>query len=93
MTHGQSREDVRVTSLTVLLLLSTAISGCLNVPVEGCEGAECFPLESEDLSDMLSDPATFDVLALAVGHDRLRIVTTTTFENQGQFAEVRWDVA
>ena len=93
MTHGQSREDVRVTSLTVLLLLSTAISGCLNVPVEGCEGAECFPLESEDLSDMLSDPATFDVLALAVSHDRLRIVTTTTFENQGQFAEVRWDVA
>ena len=93
MTHGQSREDVRVAYLTVVLLLSTAISGCLNVPVEGCEGAECFPLESEGLSDILSDPTAFDVLTLAAGYDRLRIVTTTTFENQGQFAEVRWDVA
>ncbi len=89
----QSRLAVRVAALTALLLLCTAISGCLNGSVEGCEGPECFPLEPDDLSEILSNPEAFDVLALAMNYERLRIVTTTTFENQGQFAEVRWDVA
>ena len=93
MTHGQSREDVRAAALTTLLLLSTTISGCLNVAVEQCEGLDCFPLHPDTLSEILADPHAFDVVALASMNDRLRIVTTTTYEENGQFAEVHWDVA
>ena len=93
MTHGQSRGDMRAATLAVLLMLSTAISGCLNISEEGCDGDECFPLEPGALSDLLSSPDAFDVLVLAANNDRLRIETTTTYENQGQFGEVRWNVA
>ena len=93
MTHVQSRVSVRVAALTTLLLLSTAISGCLSVPEEECVGIDCFPLHSDALSDILASPDSFDVVALAVTNDKLRIVTTTTYEDNGQFAEVRWDVA
>lgn len=93
MKHVQSREIVKVTLLATLLLLSTAISGCLSVPVEECEGIDCFPLESDTLSDILAAPDAFDVVALAATNDKLRIVTTTTYEENGQFAEVHWDVA
>tara|TARA_B100000029_G_scaffold124800_1_gene118287 strand:- start:3390 stop:4481 length:1092 start_codon:yes stop_codon:yes gene_type:complete len=93
MTHGQSREGVRVAVLTALLLLNTAISGCLNVPVEECKGTDCFPLNSDDLSDILASPDAFDVVALAATNEKLRIVATTTYEENGQFAEVLWDVA
>ena len=93
MTHGESRKDMRVAALTALLLLSSAISGCLNVPVEDCEGIDCFPLQPDTLSEILAAPSAFDVVSLAVTNDRLRIVTTTTYEDNGQFAEVHWDVA
>ena len=93
MTQVQSRVSVRVAALTTLLLLSTAISGCLSVPEEECVGIDCFPLHSDALSDILASPDSFDVVALAVTNDKLRIVTTTTYEDNGQFAEVRWDVA
>lgn len=84
---------MRLAALTTLILLSTAISGCLDVPVEECEGINCFPLDSDALSEILADPGAFDVLALAVENNRLRIVTTTTLEDSGQFTEVHWDVA
>ncbi len=93
MTHVQSREIMRATVLTSLLLLSTAISGCLSVPVEECEGIDCFPLDSDTLSEILAAPEAFDVFSLATLNDKLRIVTTTTYEENGQFAEVHWDVA
>ena len=93
MTHVQSRESVRAVALTTLLLLSTAISGCLSVPAEECEGIDCFPLNPDALSDILAAPGAFDVISLAATNDKLRIVTTTTYEDNGQFAEVRWDVA
>ena len=92
MTHGESRKDMRVATLTALLLLSSAISGCLNVPVEDCEGIDCFPLQPDTLSEILAAPSAFDVVSLAATNDRLRIVTTTTYEDNGQFAEVHWDV-
>lgn len=92
MTHGESRKDMRVAAFTALLLLSTAISGCLNVPVEECEGIDCFPLQPDALSEILAAPSAFDVVSLAATNDRLRIVTTTTYEDNGQFAEVHWDV-
>tara|TARA_Y100001970_G_C14165479_1_gene821023 strand:- start:102 stop:1166 length:1065 start_codon:yes stop_codon:yes gene_type:complete len=84
---------VRAVALTTLLLLSTAISGCLSVPAEECEGIDCFPLNPDALSDILAAPGAFDVISLAATNDKLRIVTTTTYEDNGQFAEVRWDVA
>ena len=93
MTDGQSREDVRFSTLVVLLMLSTAFTGCLNAPDEGCEEVDCFPLESDALSELLSSPGAFDVLALATIHDSLKIETTTTYENMGQFAEIHWDVS
>ena len=93
MTHVQSRQSMRATVLTSLLLLSTAFSGCLSVPVEECEGIDCFPLDSDALSEILAAPNAFDVVALAATNDKLRITTTTTYEDNGQFAEVRWDVA
>ncbi len=84
---------MRAVALTTLLLLSTAISGCLSVPAEECEGIDCFPLNPDALSDILAAPGAFDVISLAATNDKLRIVTTTTYEDNGQFAEVRWDVA
>jgi len=93
ITHVLLPVPVRLAALTTLLLLSTAISGCLNVPVEECEGVDCFPLDSDTLSEILENPGAFDVLALSVDNNRLRIVTTTTLESSGQFTEVHWDVA
>ena len=84
ITHVLLPVPVRLAALTTLLLLSTAISGCLNVPVEECEGVDCFPLDSDTLSEILENPGAFDGLALSVDNNRLRIVTTTTLESSGQ---------
>jgi hypothetical protein len=82
----------RVLVLT-FALLAPAIAGCLQVPLAPCEGSDCFPLSSDTLAELLSDPESFDILALASHESKLRVSTSTVYETEDDFAEIHWSVA
>ena len=75
------------------MLLCPLWTGCLAVPDDTCSESECFPLDSVALSELLAAPGAFDVLSYAEDFERMRVETSTVYENQGQFAEVHWSVA
>ena len=84
---------MRGVALTAFLLLCPLLAGCLSMPGDDCPEDGCFPLDSSALSEFLSAPGAFDVLAYAQEHERLRVETSTTYDNHGQFAEIHWNVA
>ena len=84
---------VRGVALAVMLLLCPLPAGCLAIPEEACPDGECFPLDSAALSKLLAAPGAFDVLSYAEDFERLRVETSTVYDNQGQFAEIHWSVA
>ncbi|MGB1801548.1 MAG: hypothetical protein ACPHKZ_00725 [Candidatus Thalassarchaeaceae archaeon] len=77
----------------VLLLLTASTAGCLEVPIESCEGTDCFPYDSSLLNDLLSNQDSLDVLLMASQHSKLRVKSTTTYETETQQGEIHWDVA
>ena len=79
--------------LTVFVLFCPLGAGCLAVPEEACSQSDCFPLDSAALSKLLAAPGAFDVLSYAEDFERLRVETSTVYDNQGQFAEIHWSVA
>ena len=76
-----------------MLLLCPLPAGCLAIPAEPCPDGECFPLDSAALSNLLAASGAFDVLSYAEDFERLRVETSTVYDNQGQFAEIHWSVA
>ena len=84
---------MRGVALATFLLLCPLLAGCLSLPGDDCPEDGCFPLNSSAFSEFLSSPGAFDVLAYAQEHERLRVETSTTYDNQGQFAEIHWNVA
>ena len=79
-------------ALVSLILLSSALSGCLEVPLNSCEDDECFPLSSDALNTILSIPDSFNVLKLSDDYDILRIETSSVVEIQNQRVSIDWGV-
>ena len=79
--------------MLVLLLLTASTAGCLEVPIETCEGTDCFPYDSSLLNDLLSNQDSLDVLLMASQNSKLRVKSTTTYETETQQGEIHWDVA
>ncbi len=84
---------MRSAILAALLVLAPLSTGCLVVPIDPCPEGDCFPLGSAALSELLSGPDAFDVLSYAEDFERLRVETSTVYDNQGQSGEIHWSVA
>ena len=84
---------MRVLLAVVFMIISTPLSGCLEVEEDACPDSNCFPLTSDALNEILSDSSSFDVLAYSQMFERLRVQTTSSSTVQGQFGEVHWSVA
>ena len=80
-------------ALLGLILLAPALAGCLEVPLDPCEGTECFPFDSEVLNELLSDPESLDVLLLATQNSKLRVESSMTYATETQEGEIHWNVA
>ena len=79
-------------ALISLILFSSALSGCLEVPSDSCEGDECFPLSSDELNSLLAVPNSFNVLKLSDEYEILRIETSSVVEIQNQRVSIDWGV-
>ena len=79
-------------ALVSFILFSSALSGCLEVPLNPCEDDECFPLSSDALNTILSIPNSFNVLKLSDDYDILRIETSSVIEIQNQRVSIDWSV-
>ncbi|MDC0502136.1 hypothetical protein OAO41_04255 [Euryarchaeota archaeon] len=79
-------------ALISLILFSSALSGCLEVPSDSCEGDECFPLSSDELNSLLAFPNSFNVLKLSDEYEVLRIETSSVVEIQNQRVSIDWGV-
>ncbi len=80
-------------ALLGLIVLAPALAGCLEVPLDPCEGTECFPFDSEVLNELLSDPEALDVLLLANHNSKLRVESSTTYVTETEQGEIHWSVA
>ena len=78
--------------LVSFILFSTALSGCLEVPLNPCEDDECFPLSSDALNALLSVSDSFNVLKLSDDYDILRIETSSVVERQNKRVSYDWSV-
>ena len=83
---------MRAVFLAILLMISCS-SGCLEVPIESCEDADCFPFNNDLLNELLSNPESLDVLLLASENSRLRVKSSTTYQTETQLGEIHWNVA
>jgi len=79
--------------LLALLLLVSGSAGCLEVPLETCEGTDCFPFDNDILNELLSNPDSLDVLFLAAENSKLRVTSSTTYATETQQGEIHWNVA
>jgi len=79
-------------ALVCLILFSSALSGCLEVPSDSCGGEECFPLSSDELNSLLEVPNSFNVLKLSDEYEILRIETSSVVEIQNQRVSIDWGV-
>jgi len=75
-----------------LILLSSSVSGCLEIPLNPCDEDECFPLSSDALNSMLAFSDSFNVLKLSDDYQMLRIETSSVIEIQNQRVSVDWSV-
>ena len=78
--------------LVSFILFSSALSGCLEVPLNPCKDDECFPLSSDALNALLSVSDSFNVLKLSDDYDMLRIETSSVIEIQNQIVSIDWSV-
>ncbi len=78
--------------LVSFILFSSALSGCLEVPLNPCEDDECFPLSSDALNALLSVSDSFNVLKLSDDYDMLRIETSSVIEIQNQIVSIDWSI-
>ena len=78
--------------LVSFILFSSALSGCLEVPLNPCEDDECFPLSSDALNALLSVSDSFNVLKLSDDYDILRIETSSVVERQNKRVSYDWSV-
>ncbi len=78
--------------LMVLILFSSSVSGCLEVPLNQCEDDECFPLSSDALNSILALSDSFNVLKLSDDYEKLRIETTSVIEIQNERVSIDWSV-
>jgi|TARA_B110000438_G_C15806736_1_gene647744 hypothetical protein len=78
--------------LLSLILLSSSVSGCLEVPLNPCDEDECFPLSSDALNAILSISDSFNVLKLSDDYQTLRIETSSVIEIQNERVSVDWSV-
>ena len=84
---------MRVLLTVSFVIIASCFSGCLEVESDDCPEMDCFPLTSDALNEILSDPNSFDVLEYSGMFDRMRVETTASSTVQGQFGEVYWSVA
>ncbi len=76
------------------IILSSAISGCLTVPLSDvCENDECYNFSSENFSDYLSQDNIFDVISYSELYSQIRVEASLISENQNQRGEIYWNVA
>ena len=83
---------MRAVLLAILLMISSS-SGCLEVPIESCDGTDCFPFNNDLLNELLSSPESLDVLLLASENSKLRVKSSTTYQTETQQGEIHWNVA
>ena len=76
-----------------LVLISSIISGCLSVPLsESCENDDCFPLNNESFSTLLSKDNAFDVISYSEIFPQIGVEATLVSEYQTQRGEIYWNV-
>lgn len=84
---------MRVVYLLSLLILFSMISGCLSVPLnESCDREDCFPLNNESFSDILSNSNAFDVIQYSNFFPQIKVEATLVSEYQEQRGEIYWNV-